>query len=109
MPATRERLRTKAKLFRGLADLSRLGILEALREGSKNVTQVVEATGLSQSNASMHLNCLWCCGLVERRASGKFAYYSLISKRKVVALLMAGESLLEDVHERIDECGNYGE
>ena len=39
--ATPSALKVKAKLFRGLADLSRLSILEALREGPKTVSQVV--------------------------------------------------------------------
>src|SRR5688572_31868217 len=43
----------EAKLFRGLADLSRLSILEALRHRPRTVTQIVRATGLSQPSASM--------------------------------------------------------
>lgn len=109
MPQTRDALQVKTKLFRGLADPSRLGILEILRDGPKNVSQVVEKTGLTQPNASMHLNCLWCCGLVERKAQGRFTVYSLHSKRKVVQLLRAAEDLLADVHDRIDECGRYEE
>lgn len=54
----------KAKLFRGFADPSRLAIVEALRSGSMTVTEVVAATGLTQSNTSNHLSCLRDCGLV---------------------------------------------
>ena len=42
----------KAKLFRGFADSSRLSILETLRAGKRTVSDVVTATGLSQSNVS---------------------------------------------------------
>lgn len=48
----------KAKLFRGFSDSSRLAILEVLRSGSRTVGEIVEATGLTQSNASNHLGCL---------------------------------------------------
>ena len=41
-------LALKAKFFRGLADSSRLAVIEALRDGSRNVTQIMEITGLSQ-------------------------------------------------------------
>ncbi len=56
----------QAKLFRGFADPSRLSVLVALREGPLTVGEIVEATGLSQSNASNHLGCLRDCGLVGR-------------------------------------------
>ena len=54
----------KAKLFRGLADPSRLSILEALSEGPLTVNTIVERTGLSRTNISNHLRCLSDCDLV---------------------------------------------
>ncbi|MBI5722600.1 MAG: winged helix-turn-helix transcriptional regulator [Planctomycetes bacterium] len=107
MIATRESLRVRAKLFRGLADLSRMSILEILRDGPRNASEVVAQTGLTQPNVSMHLNCLWCCGLVEREVRGRFTYYSIKAKRKVTRLLRAAEDLLEDVYDRIVECSRY--
>ena len=53
----------RAKLFRGLADSSRLAILESLRSGALSVSEIVAVTGLSQPNASNHLRCLSECGL----------------------------------------------
>ena len=55
----------RARFFRALADPSRLVLLEALRRGERCVSELVEATGLSQSNVSGHLACLKECGLVE--------------------------------------------
>lgn len=103
----RKTVRVKTKLFRGLADASRLAILETLRGGPKNVSEVIRRTGLSQPNASMHLDCLWCCGLVEREIRGRFRYYSITSKRKVVRLLDAAEDLLKETRERIAACVRY--
>ncbi len=108
MQRSRDSLRAKTKLFRGLADESRLAILEALREGRRTVSQVVDRTGLSQPNASTHLNCLWCCGLVEREMVGRYTFY-WIGSRKVKEVLRAAEALLDDVHERIEECKRYEE
>ena len=68
------RLALKAKFFRGLAEPSRLAILEALLDGPRTVSQIVVATGLSQPNASAHLGCLRDCGLVVREPRGRHAY-----------------------------------
>ena len=54
----------KAKLFRGFSDVSRLSILEALRDGPLPVGSIVEKTGLSRTNVSNHLRCLADCDLV---------------------------------------------
>jgi DNA-binding transcriptional ArsR family regulator len=111
--AAAERRRTgevglKAKLFRGLADRSRLALLELLRDGPLNVSQLVERTGLSQPNTSMHLNCLWCCGLVDRESRGRYTYYRLKSTR-ILRILTAADRVLEEVADRIAECETYEE
>lgn len=104
----RDAIRVKAKLFRGLADRSRLSLLEALRDGPRNVSALVELTGLSQPNTSMHLNCLWCCGLVDKEVRGRFSYYRIKSDR-VLGILQAAEQVLDEVHDRIAECARYEE
>ncbi len=108
MPRSPADLAVKAKLFRGLADPSRLAILEALREGPRNVSQVVAAVGLTQPNVSMHLQCLWCCGLVERESAGRFMYYRIRS-RGVERLLRDAQSVLTEVSERVARCTRYRE
>ena len=99
-------LATKAKLFRGLSDPSRLSILEALRNGPRSVSEIVEATGLSQPNASNHLACLLDCDLVAREQQGRFAYYAL-SDDRVEELLMMGDLLLADVARGVRCCTRY--
>ena len=96
----------KAKLFRGLADPSRLLIVEALRSGEKTVSQVVEETGLSQPNASAHLSCLQDCGLVARRQAGRFAYYSLADER-MEHVLQAVEGMLSKIADNVYRCTRY--
>jgi DNA-binding transcriptional ArsR family regulator len=83
VPTTREAPRTRthreadasaliaAKLFRGLADPTRLGILRALQAGERRVTDLVAEVGGSQANASGHLACLKDCGLAAGRAQGR--------------------------------------
>jgi DNA-binding transcriptional ArsR family regulator len=96
----------KAKLFRGLADPSRLAVLEALRDGPRCVSEVAAATGLSQPNASMHLACLGECGLVSRERRGKFVYYAIADKR-VVKVLEEVEGILQEVGAHIYQCTRY--
>jgi DNA-binding transcriptional ArsR family regulator len=96
----------KAKLFRGFSDTSRLAILDALRQGSLTVTELVEITGLSQSNASNHLRCLFDCGLVVCEQQGRYTRYSL-SDTRVAQVLGLAEELLADVAQGVYECTRY--
>ena len=96
----------KAKLFRGFSDPSRLSILEALHAGPLTVTDIVNATDLSQSNVSNHLGCLRDCGLVTRQQQGRFVYYQL-SDERVAGLLRLADELLADVAKGVYECTRY--
>jgi DNA-binding transcriptional ArsR family regulator len=96
----------QAKLFRGFADPSRLAILEALRDKALTVSEIVQITGLSQSNVSNHLGCLRDCGLVAATQQGRFVYYELSDKR-VRQLLRLAEELLADVAKGVYKCTRY--
>jgi DNA-binding transcriptional ArsR family regulator len=96
----------KAKLFRGFSDPSRLAILEALREGPRTVTALVEHTGLTQSNVSNHLACLRDCGLVISTSQGRYTLYQL-SDERVAAFLVLAEELLADVARGVYECTRF--
>ena len=104
--ATNVALTTKAKLFRGLSDGSRLAILEALRQGPRSVSDVVSATGLTQPNVSNHMACLLDCGLVVREQRGRFAFYSLADAGVEDLLALAG-TLLNDIACGVEACGRY--
>lgn len=101
-----ESLELQAKLFRGFADASRLAILEALREGPLTVSQIVERTGLSQSNASNHLACLRDCALVTSVQEGRYVRYSL-GGPEVRKLLDTAQALLGRVGDEIHACTRY--
>ena len=96
----------KAKLFRGFSDTSRLSILEVLSDGPLTVGQIVETTGLSQSNASNHLGCLRDCGLVSSEQEGRFVRYRLSDPRVGELLRLSGE-LLGEVARGVYECAHY--
>ena len=96
----------RAKLFRGLGDVSRLRVLEALRDGPLSAGEVVARTGLGQPNTSMHLACLAACGLVTWERAGRFVHYTIADKR-AVKLLDQAEELLLQVAPLIAACPRY--
>jgi ArsR family transcriptional regulator, cadmium/lead-responsive transcriptional repressor len=105
--STHSAITLKAKLFNGFADPSRLAIVEALRDGPRSVSEIVEVTGLGQSNASNHLACLRDCGLVMSEKRGKYVYYQL-SDPRVGELLMLAEVVLAEVARGVYTCTRYG-
>jgi len=74
---TPEQLRHIAERFKALAEPSRLDILHALKGGERTVSDILEATGLGQANASKHLQVLYASGFVHRRKDGVSTYYKL--------------------------------
>lgn len=97
---------TKAKLFRGFSDVSRLTLLEALRDGPLTVTALIEQTGLTQSNVSNHLACLRDCGLVIASRQQRYTLYQL-SDERVATLLSLAEALLAETAQGVDACPRY--
>lgn len=106
MTANVQAIYLQAKLFRGFSDPSRLSILDALRNGILTVSDIVQATGLTQSNVSNHLGCLRDCGLVTARQEGRFVYYAL-SDERVGQLLRLANELLADVAQGVYDCTRY--
>ncbi|HDZ88756.1 MAG TPA: ArsR family transcriptional regulator, partial [Nitrospirae bacterium] len=47
-----------ARIFKVLGDTNRLGIVMAIGKGSHSVTEIINATGLSQTLVSFHLRVL---------------------------------------------------
>ncbi len=69
------------KIFFGtLVSDSRLRILNLLRSGKKNVSEIYEAIGKEQTSTSHDLARLRQCGFVKVDVKGKFRYYSLNEK-----------------------------
>ena len=95
-------LHLRARFFHGLADPSRLAILEALRVGELTAGEVAGAAGLSPSNASRHLACLKDCGLLEARQEWRRVYYRLAEG--VAELLSANDRFVERVAGRVAAC-----
>ncbi len=83
-----------AEYFKVFSEPNRLAVLEALREGKRNVTAVVDTTGLSQALVSKHLKLLMIAGVVRRCPEGSLVFYEVID-RSVFRLLTQGVKLLK--------------
>ena len=103
MSKTMDATALKAKLFRGLADPSRLAILEALMEGERSVGEIAQGMETSVANVSAHLACLAGCGLVQSEKRGKYVYYRL-QERKVRDPIKIAEGILANVARQVYEC-----
>jgi DNA-binding transcriptional ArsR family regulator len=68
---------THADVFLTLADPTRRLVVEALRSGERQVTDIVEQVGIHQSGVSRHLRILHEGGFVSRRAVGQRRLYAL--------------------------------
>jgi len=74
---TSQSLSPVADYFKVLSEVSRLQVLCSLKTGAKNVTEMIEATGLGQANVSKHLKVLVQAGMVTRRPEGIHVYYQI--------------------------------
>jgi len=66
-----------ARQFRVLGEPMRLRILQVICAGPLTVTEIVAATGATQSNVSRHLSLLASVGIVASQKDAQFVYYSL--------------------------------
>lgn len=66
-----------ADFFKVLSEVSRLQIVCALKNGDKNVSQIIEITGLGQANVSKHLKLLTQAGIVKRTQQGVNVVYAI--------------------------------
>jgi len=88
-----------AQRFRALSEPVRLRLLNALMQGEKNVTQLVEAAETGQANVSKHLSVLKQAGMISTRRDGLTTVCS-ISDPAIFQLCEIMCARLKDEHER---------
>lgn len=76
-PFRSDTLEAIASRFKVLSEPARLQVLNQLRAGPMNVTDLMDATQLNQANLSKHLQLLHAQGFVARRRDGLFVVYEL--------------------------------
>lgn len=87
-----------ASVCKGLADPKRLLIINALRDGERTVTDLVDELDIPQANVSQHLAVLRDKGLVRGRREGQWMHYSLTSRKIVDAMDLLREVMAEQLN-----------
>ena len=64
-----------AAYFSVLSEPTRLKIMHAVCEAEQSVSQIVTATGATQTNVSRHLGLMYRHGVLARRREGNQIYY----------------------------------
>lgn len=73
----RQALEKIAEVFRVFSEPTRLQILQELKSGARNVTELVETLDVSQANVSKQLRVLHDAGIVRRERKGTQAIYAI--------------------------------
>ena len=73
----RQALEKIAEVFRVFSEPTRLQILQELKAGPRNVTELVETLDVSQANVSKQLRVLNDAGIVQRERKGTQAIYAI--------------------------------
>src|SRR5512145_550607 len=91
-------------VFETLADPTRRRVVDALRNGERQVSDIVAQAGIHQSGVSRHLRILHEAGFVAKRPDGQRRLYSLRAERfrELDAWLAQYRSLWE---ARLDRFG----
>jgi DNA-binding transcriptional ArsR family regulator len=74
------------KFGKGIGNVSRYHILEALAKGPKTVTELVKIAKLSQPSISQHLKTLKACDLVTDKRHGREVLYAVNAEYTLVLL-----------------------
>ena len=67
----------KADFLKALSHPLRLQIIEFLKNGEKNVGNIIKALGIPQSSLSRHLTILREAGILKSRQQGTVIYYNI--------------------------------
>lgn len=89
--------------FTSLANPNRLQIVNILRQGSKNVSEICQTTGFEQTMVSHNLQRLERCGMVFVEQKGKKRYYTL-NHKTIKPLLKLIDSHIDQHCSKINEA-----
>jgi ArsR family transcriptional regulator len=90
----------QSEVCKTLASPKRLEIIDALKEGEKTVTDLVETLGVPKANVSQHLAVMRHKGILKSRRSGVNIFYSLANRKVVKACMLMREVLMEQMQKQ---------
>lgn len=77
----REKNELRAEVLKALANITRICLIEKLKDGPQNVNELSAKIGESSSITSRHLGVLKKAGLIEDRKHGTTVVYSMATDR----------------------------
>ena len=91
--------------FSLLAEPTRLKILNAICDGERSVSDIVERVGATQTNVSRHLNLMYGKGVLKRRRDGQMSFYAIadpnvVTLCRTACVHMAGQLDEQSVSNR---------
>lgn len=110
-------MREATKVFKALADETRLRILNLLLERECCVCEVMQALDISQTRASRNLGILHDAGLLSVRKDGQWSVYSISREGakdylndlvRVVTSALEGSDVAEADRERLGKAERVG-
>jgi ArsR family transcriptional regulator len=85
-----EKLMAEMKVFKAVADATRLKILKLLRGGELSICEIMLALKRPQSSVSHNLSILEDAGLIKERKEGKWCRYRISDEAVTDMLNLAG-------------------
>ena len=90
----------QSEVCKTLASPKRIEILNALKEGEKTVSELVDILGVPKANVSQHLAVMRHKGILTSRREGINMYYSVANYKVIEACILMKEVLVEQMKEK---------
>jgi len=90
----------QSEVCKTLASPKRLEILNALKDGEKTVTDLVDILGVPKANVSQHLAVMRHRGILRTRRDGVNIYYTVANPKVIQACVLMREVLTEQMQEK---------
>ncbi|MEW6115796.1 MAG: metalloregulator ArsR/SmtB family transcription factor [Nitrospirota bacterium] len=90
----------QAEVCKVLSSPKRIEIINALKEGEKTVTELVDILGTPKANVSQHLAVMRLKGILKSRRDGVNIYYKIANPKVIDACALMREVLSELLMER---------
>lgn len=92
----------KSEIFQGLANPTRIAMVELLREGELSAGKLIEKLGIEQANASQHLAVLRAKQIVVSRKVGNQVYYSIRDQALIEVLDILRRYFYAQLHTTVN-------
>jgi ArsR family transcriptional regulator len=90
----------QSEVCKTLASPKRIEILNALKDGEKTVSELVDILGVPKANVSQHLAVMRHRGILKSRREGINMYYSVSNMKVIEACILMKEVLVEQMKEK---------